>query len=133
MKYPTVLLLIFTFLSLNNYAVISYAQDKKSFKSQTETLKMELKSLNLENPEVDANKNFSNRDFQFICICGYACYTPGVGKDDLALTKKYGSRCIEGTSDVVEGDEHGKLIEAAKTYAEKYNNALQKKLKLKTE
>jgi hypothetical protein len=131
-KYPTAFLLIFTFLSVICSAEISHAQEKAS-KSQTESLKMALKSLNLENPEVDANQNLSNRDPRFICICGYACYTPGVEKDDLALTKKYGSRCLEGTSDVVEGDEHGKLIEAARNYAVKYNAVLLKKLKSKTE
>jgi hypothetical protein len=103
--------------------------ESKSSKSQTEILKAVLKSLNLQNPEQDVSANSVKGDLRFTCICGYACYTPGVDKDDLALTKKYGKRCLDGTSDVVEGDEHGKLIESARTYAEKYNDTLLKQLK----
>jgi hypothetical protein len=108
------------------------AQDnKKSLMTQTETLKATLSRLNLGNPEKDIDTNIANADLRFICICGYACYAPGVDKSDLSLTKKYGTRCLEGTSDVIEGEEHGKLIETARKYAERYNTALLKKLKFK--
>ena len=114
---------------IGSYKLSNANENIKSSKSQTETLKTILKSLNTQNPEKDVYANLTNQDLRFICICGYACYAPGVEKADLALTKKYGTRCLDGTSDVVEGDEHGKLIETARTYAEKYNNALLMKLK----
>ena len=107
--------------------------DNKSSDHQTEILKAVLRSLNLQNPEQDVNANSAKQDLRFICICGYACYTPGVDKEDIALTKKYGQRCLDSTSDVVEGEKHGRLIEAAKTYAEKYNDILLKQLKAKKE
>lgn len=108
-------------------------KDSKSSNHQTEILKAVLRSLNLQNPEQDVNANSAKRDLRFICICGYACYTPGVDKDDLSMTEKYGKRCLDGTSDVVEGDEHGKLIETARTYAEKYNGILLTQLKAENE
>ncbi len=113
-------------------AVWEELQKQPERKPQTETLKATLRSLNLQNPDQDVNTNSAKLDLRFICICGYACYTPGVEKTDLALTKKYGTRCFDGTSDVVEGDEHGKLIETARIYAEKYNTALLMRLKSKT-
>ena len=47
-------------------------------------------------------------------------------RDDLAE-----AGIIPQPADVVEGDEHGKLIDAARNYAEKYNSILLKKLKSK--
>jgi hypothetical protein len=52
-----------------------------------------------------------------------------LSKKALVLTKQYGTRCLEGTSDVIESEEHGMLIEIAITYAEQYNIELLKKLK----
>ena len=100
--------------------------------SNAATLKTTIGGLNIGNPEVDVDKNTGNNDFRFICICGLTCYAPGVEKDDLTLTKKYGVRCLEGTSDAIESDEHEKLIQTARIYAEAYNMLLLKKLKITT-
>ncbi len=88
-----------------------------------------LENLNLPNPAEDAEKHIVNNDFRFIGIFGYSCYSPGVDKDNLSLTEKYGIRCLEGTSDVIEDDLHMRLFEEAIKYAETYNRALLKKLK----
>ena len=48
-----------------------------------------------------------------------------------AMHKKgamHGIRPIKGTSDVIEGEEHAQLINSARKYAERYNQALLKKL-----
>jgi len=110
----------------------AYAQDNnKPATSDTEILRTILGSLNLESPEKDLNKNIRSGDLRFVCICGYACYTPGVENSDIDLTKKYGTRCLEGTSDMIENKEHGKLMQTAEQYAKRYNTSLLKKLKLK--
>lgn len=104
---------------------------EKPITNDTAILKTTLSCLNLESPQKDVDRNINNGDLRFICVCGFACYTPGVQKDDLLLTKKYGVRCLDGTSDAIEGEEHGKLIEMARQYAEQYNMVLLKKLKFR--
>jgi len=52
------------------------------------------------------------------------CYAPGVEKGDMDLWTKYGQKCIEGTNDVTENKEHGKLMRSADDYAKKYNKLL---------
>lgn len=94
-----------------------------------EILKKTLKGLNLDNPTADIEKHTANNDLRFVGINGYTCYSPGVEKKDMKLAQKYDIRCLEGTSDNIENEEHGKLIEAAIKYAETYNRSLIKKLK----
>jgi len=96
---------------------------KQLITSNTMILKTTLSSLNIDDPEKDIQINIKNNDLRFICVCGYSCYTPGVEKDDLLLTEKYGVRCLEGTSDVFDSVEHVKLIMNAKGYAEHYNGS----------
>ena len=100
--------------------------------NETAKLRTSLANLNLNNPESDIKKNIGSGDLRFICVCDYACYSPGVEQKDYLLTKKYGAKCLEGTSDVIEGKEHGELISKARKYAKKYNNLLLKRLKAKS-
>jgi hypothetical protein len=92
-------------------------------------LETTLRGLNLEHPEEDMKKNASHRDFRFLTVCGYTCYPPGISEVDYPLIKKYGVRYMEGTSDVIEGKEHGYLIRKAIEYSENYNRTLLKELK----
>ncbi len=94
-----------------------------------EILKKTLKGLNLDDPTADMEKQTANNDLRFVGINGYTCYPPGVEKEDMKLAQKYDIRCLEGTSDNIENEGHGKLIEAAIKYAETYNRALIQKLK----
>lgn len=86
--------------------------------------------MNIERPELGVEKNIADKDPRFIGIYGYVYCTPGVEKNDLSLTDKYGIRCLDGISDAIE-NEHGKLIETAIKYTEEYNHILQKKFKSK--
>ncbi len=99
--------------------------------SNLDILKKELAFLNLSNPEKDLDKNIADGDQRFIAIHGYTYMFPGVEKD--AVVKLYGFRPIEGTSDVIESEEHGQLMNLAKTYAAKYNKALLEKLNIISE
>jgi hypothetical protein len=99
--------------------------------SNTAKLKKELSKLNTELPEIDIDTNIRKNDYRFICVCTYSCAPPSVELKDYYLTEKYGQRCLDGTTDVVEGEKHIKLIVRASKYAEKYNTLLLKKLKEK--
>jgi outer membrane lipoprotein LolB len=101
--------------------------------SNTVILKREFINRNIEHPENDLQKNTDAGDFRFVCICDYACYAPGVEKGDMQLWMKYGHKCIEGTNDVIEGKEHGKLTRTARNYARRYNELLIGILKSKSE
>ena len=75
--------------------------------------------------------NLSKGDKEFVAIYGYTYEVPGV--ENKAIIKEYGMRPIEGTSDVVEGQEHKHLIDLARTYAKAYNQKLLKILKKETD
>jgi hypothetical protein len=94
-------------------------------------LKKTIESLNLNDPTKDVEKRIANNDMRFVGINGYTCYAPGVEKDDITLTQKHGMRCLEGTSDYIENEEHGRLIQTAIKYAKEYNLNLLMKFKTK--
>lgn len=91
-------------------------------------LKTELASLNLENPEVDLERNYLHGDKRCIGIYGFTLLCPGLEDISYDLIKKYGVRPIEGTSDSIESGEHGRLIGLATKYAKTYNQALVRKI-----
>src|SRR5215510_243685 len=55
--------------------------------------------LNTADPERDLADAFKRDDRRFIGVYGYTAYTPGVSDDASDLTRKYGVRYIEGTTD----------------------------------
>jgi hypothetical protein len=77
--------------------------------------------LNLENPKLDLTKKLDVDDFRFIGLYGFSTYFPGVENNDLEFIDRYGSRILEGTSDSIESEDHGKLITIAEDYAKTYN------------
>lgn len=81
------------------------------------------------NAVVDASKSIGEKDFRFLGIAGYAITFPGIPQEKQdELIRKFGYKIIEGTSDVVEGEEHLRLINLAESYAEAYNAAVLKHL-----
>jgi len=102
-----------------------------SINRSADVLKKTLGSLNLEDPKKDVEKSVANKDIRFVGIYGYSCSAPGIEEEYLSLTQKYGLRCLKGTSDNIEDDEHHRLIQTAIKYAEEYNINLLKKLKAK--
>jgi hypothetical protein len=97
--------------------------------SNTAILRTELSVLNLDYPEKDLDRNLSYKDYRCIAICGFICYHPGAAPTDVDVCRRFGSRTIIGTSDAIEGDEHGKLIAIASKYATEYNTRLIPRLK----
>jgi outer membrane lipoprotein LolB len=83
-----------------------------------------LAGLNLRDPAADVRANVERGDYRPAGVCGFACLAPGFdqgARGDL--------RIIDGTGDVVESDEHRRLIGQATAYARSYNQALSAWLK----
>ncbi|TRZ48774.1 hypothetical protein D4Q80_03255 [bacterium] len=131
MQTINVFLISILFLFLAGCKTVNATQNYKSKNQTTQTaiLKTELAALNLENPKVDMERNFAHGDKRFISICGIVCYCPGIEKNNYNFVKQFGSRIIQGTSDMTERGEYVELYNSAKKYAELYNQALLKKLK----
>jgi outer membrane lipoprotein LolB len=116
--------LAFTLLLI--VGVFSVSNGFCSDRSALVTLETTLNSLDLVHPERDMEKNVSLGDFHFIGINGYTCEIPESKDYSDTLIKRYGLRCLAGTSDMIEGEEHAKLIKKADEYAVSYNKALKR-------
>jgi hypothetical protein len=83
-------------------------------------------------PVAEAKKAVDRREFTLLGVDGYTWTIPGIDESKkFELRKKYGLKIIEGTSDVVQGDEHARLQELATEYAKKYNLHLLDHIKTK--
>lgn len=110
-------------------AVASTASANPLPETNTSILKMTLSTLNLADPSEDARRHIANGDYRFIGIVDYSCHLPG--REGLGLehlSKIYGTRCLAGTSDAIESDEFGVLMEQARQYGIQYNAALNEML-----
>jgi hypothetical protein len=90
--------------------------------TQTMRLKATLSSLKLNDPGEDAKAHVAAGDLRPVGIYGYTCSIPGPG-GNLPLPS-VGIRCLDGTSDAAENEEHERLIETARVYALAYDQEL---------
>lgn len=89
--------------------------------------------MNLVNPIADLDANLaSGGDRRFIGINGYSCSEPGVSNGDQDVVDRFHSHCLEGTGDVIEGNLHWALTDAATAYATKYNAELLRRIRAET-
>ncbi|MBM7128915.1 hypothetical protein [Dyella mobilis] len=88
----------------------------------TAVLKQTLSKLDLQNPASDAKARIAAGDRRPVGIYGYACSVPGPLNHRVTLSTEI--RCLDGTSDVAESEEHHHLIEQATAYAEAYDDEL---------
>ena len=110
-------------------ACASHAAPAQPASSAVGTLRHTLSELNIDSPREDLRKNRSRGDNRFVGINGFTCLPPGLDDKEIALVRKYGLRCLEGTSDMIEGKEHEKLLSRAIAYATAYNKTLFLELK----
>ena len=96
----------------------------------TKALTATLATLNLAHPIKDLDANLKRNDRRFIGVASYACDAPGVRGSDEPLTRSptFGLRCLEGTGDVIESDEHFRLMQKATDYALAYNTELLRRI-----
>jgi len=123
-KYIIVLSVIFFSLSMNP----SWAgnANKKSIDPSEQ-----LRWLYKADPENDAKDAIAKSDFRLRAVYGYTLTVPGIKGDHTKYKEIYGINPIEGTSDFLQNEEHGKLNALATKYAEKYNRIILKHKKLK--
>jgi hypothetical protein len=95
---------------------------------ETDRLAATLAPLDLAHPENDAQASVAAGDKRFICVFGFARLTPGVNEP----VPPENTKCLDGTSDAIEGDKHLELIQQAQSYARAYNLALINLMKVGT-
>jgi len=106
-----------------------YAALAQPESSAVAALRHTLSGLNIDSPLEDLRKNRSRGDNRFVGINGFRCLPPGLNEKEIGLARKHGLRCLEGTSDMIEGEEHERLLSRAIAYATAYNKALLVELK----
>ena len=73
-------------------------------------------------PIADAKAAVERNHYVLIGVHGYSWTMPGVTKSkQFEYRDRYGVKLLEGTGDVILGEEHARLIGLALEYAEKYN------------
>jgi hypothetical protein len=103
--------------------------DSETVPGQTEQLSRALEKLDLSNPIADLDASLRAGDKRFVCVFGYAATAPGVSQADEVTVQRRGMKCIEGTSDALESDEHERLIGKATNYARSYNLELVRRIR----
>lgn len=91
---------------------------------QTAILKSTLSKLNLKNPAADAKALVAAGDRRPVGVYGYSCHVPG--PEGGHLPPSVDIRCLDGTGDVSESEEHQQLIEIAVAYAKAYDQELKR-------
>jgi outer membrane lipoprotein LolB len=125
MKWFRSIPLVILMLLIASVAVAG-SGEAKAKTSNLAILTTTLSLLDLAHPEQDMANHVAHGDYRFIGMNGYSCTAPGIRGTPSEIIDKYGIWCLEGTSDMIEGEEHMKLIKKAKSYAERYNIALAK-------
>lgn len=80
-----------------------------------------LESANITN---DVAAAVQKSDFRFLVCVGFGGIVPGVPHWNEELYRKYGSRVIDGTGDMIISEEQNKFKKTAAAYAEMYNKLL---------
>lgn len=78
-----------------------------------------LRTLEIDSAEADARKAVAAGDWRLLSVGGFAKTLPGT---ELIDTNR--ERFIEGTGDMVDGEEHSRLITRAREYAKRYNREI---------
>lgn len=101
-----------------------HSAEHSAGQTQTLRLKATLSSLKLDDPGDDAKAHVAAGDLRPVGIYGYTCSIPG--PEGNLPPPSVGIRCLDGTSDVAESEEHERLIETAKAYALAYDRELKR-------
>lgn len=123
-KYIVIILAILFSLSATTSLAVSTNQKSIDPVEQ-------LRWLYKANPEKDAKEAIAQGDVRLRAVYGYTLVVPGIKGDYTKYKETYGLNPIEGTSDFIQNEEHGKLIKLATKYAEKYNRIILKHKKPK--
>jgi len=82
--------------------------------------------------EADVQDALLKKDYRFLVCVGWGSVVPGVPWSS-EMREKFGTRILDGTGDMVFGEEHERYKLVAGKYAEKYNELLLENLKNRDE
>jgi hypothetical protein len=88
-----------------------------------------LSKLNLTNPVADLDMDLSRGNRRFIGIAHHGCTEPGLADGDREISNRLRTDCLDGTSEVIEGDLQRAMTDAATDYAAKYNTELIRRMR----
>jgi hypothetical protein len=115
-KFQHMHLLHVLFLSCLLTALSTYAAEPEA------DFVKQLQWVEKADPIGDARKAVDRGEFALLGLDGYTGTIPGIeDSKKFELRKQYGLRLIEGTSDIVQGEEHKRLQGLAIEYAKNYN------------
>ena len=78
----------------------------------------------------DAQTHFRQSDYAIYSAMGYALYWPGLDSETgLRLSRRFSSRHLAGTSDILGSSAHRRYMKIAETYASYYNREMFRLLK----
>ncbi len=83
----------------------------------------EITKLQKANVPADVEASIAKGDHRFLLLLGFGGNIPGVTWND-EMRKKYGTRILDGTGDMIFGEDHKRYKMVAAGYAEGYNKLL---------
>ena len=90
-----------------------------------------LMPIELDNPEIDAQKRAHNKDFRFLATGSYSGLRyPGLNENQLYVICRIGYRTIDGLTDAYNSKEHLLLAKKVRKYATIYNKEILRLFKL---
>ncbi|MFT6387157.1 MAG: hypothetical protein ACJAUP_000527 [Cellvibrionaceae bacterium] len=101
--------------------------DEKTATAAQPIYLQELAWANSADAEKDARKAFSKKDYRLYIVAGRGERVVGVDSAQAKDLKQLcGTQYIQGSTDVVRGDQHMEALKKAYDYAEKYNQIVVK-------
>jgi hypothetical protein len=98
-------------------------QDTSGFNNPQYFLQ-QIKQLESANVNADVDSAIARGDFRFLVCIGFGGIVPGVPNWNAQLYKKFGTRILDGTGDMILCKEQSRFKEVAAAYAKSYNERL---------
>ncbi len=85
----------------------------------------QLPILQAKNPEADAKAAIANNDRYFLCNAGRSSTVPGLEAAVYAQASAHcQTRCLDGVTDAISGENHRRYLSAALTYSARWNQTM---------
>lgn len=85
----------------------------------------QLEQLNSKNPVTDAQSAIASGEKYFLCNIGRSRTVPGITVEEYTVARNQcKTRCLEGVTDAVIGDNHLRYLQAATTYSTSWNKVM---------
>ena len=84
-----------------------------------------LQWLDAADPQADAEQAIKQDDLRLLALATRSLIVPGIeSSEQIQYEEACGIQLIEGISDVVRSDEHLRLMQKARSYAQQYNEVI---------